>query len=150
MSNNLFNNNNTNLKANKINNLGKGNNLNKKVEYYVGKTIAYLIIVILLIGLLLLCGFRIYKCSEKTKKINNDKIINNQSLTVNKKNNLTNDNKKSNTDSSNVNIANFNNSNVPITHREGLEERMKNPHLYKHGNPFQYREKVKKYYNDYN
>ena len=46
----------------------------------------------------------------------------------------------------NVNIASFNNSNVPIPHREGLEERMKNPHLYKHGNPFQYKEKVKKYY----
>ena len=39
-------------------------------------------------GLLFLFGFRINKCSEKTKNINSDKIINNQSYIVNRRPNV--------------------------------------------------------------
>lgn len=143
MSNNIFNNNNKNLKANniKINNKGK----NDKIIAY---TIIFIIAIILLVGLLFLFGLRIKKCADKSIEINNN-IDNNQnyiSHIINKKNNEVQEDKLLNINSTPTRVL----DGVIIPHEEGLEERMNNPHLYKHGNPFQYKKKVKNYYNDYN
>lgn len=160
-SNTLFNT--QNIKSNNLkgNNL-KGNNLkdlqNSKVLMYA---IIILISIVILVGLLFLFGFRIEKCREKARRINNDNIINNQQRLVRQINNNNNNNvinSVNNLDGERLRERKRRardrreelRGGIPIPHREGLEERMRRPDLYRHGNPFQYPEQVKIFYDDYN
>ena len=150
-NNTLFNN--QNLKANNVNT--KNNIQNSKILKYA---IIILIAILILVALLFLFGFRIKKCNEKTKEINNTNIINQQRI-IRQQNKIDNQiNSVNDFDGEKLRFRERRardrreelRGGIPIPHREGLEERMKRPELYKHGNPFQYPEQVKIFYDDYN